>query len=83
MNRTRKCQRCDHTKAQHVDHGAFGTGRCKHCTCPRYNAGRRQKNPPALKLDTWVRLPGGAGSVRVRRQGQRRVLEYRPSRSKR
>ncbi len=70
------CQRCGHTKSQHVNHGAFGAGRCKHCTCPRFNAGR-QKNPPALKLKKWIRLPNGAGSIRIRRQGRGRVIEYK------
>jgi len=70
------CKRCGHTKGQHVDHGAFGAGRCKRCTCPSYNAGRK-KNPAPLRLGKWIRLPKGAGSLRLRRQGGRRVLEYK------
>ncbi len=76
------CKRCGHSKAQHVSHGAFGAGRCKHCACPAYNGGS-QKNPPRLQLDKWVRLPHGAGAVRLRRRGRGRVLEYKTPRKKR
>lgn len=70
------CKRCGHTRAQHVSHGALGTGRCKHCLCQAYSNGR-QKNPRPLKLEQWIRLPKGAGAVRLSRRGRGRVLEYK------